>query len=60
MTHPDHILPQPAQMTQPDYLYSPGPLFFNLFSFKKTFLVAQPAPLEYTVDTLVMHSVRSL
>ena len=44
MTHPDHILPQkPAQMTHPDYLYSLCPLFFNLLFFIKTFLVVHPA-----------------
>lgn len=35
MTHPDNILPHPAQMTHPVYLYSLCPLFFNLFSLKK-------------------------
>ena len=43
MTHPDHILPQPAQMTHPVYLYSLCPLFFNLFSLKKYFSSGPPS-----------------
>ena len=42
MTHPDHILPQRAQMTHSDYLYSLCPLFFSLFSLKKNFSSGPP------------------